>query len=279
MHVPRQASLLTPPPPLRPFYIDVMNLARSSSLLVAASFVLASCTSYGATGQAGFAYMKVGGGLALDSGTGGSVASIEQDIDSAFGLGDAQGSPYLRGQIDAGVPVLTASVFWLKESGQGQLDDPFGGLVTGTTVDTQLDLTVAKIAATFDFDLWLLKLSPGILFDVFAIDFDARESVLGSSEDIDEMVFVPMPFLRAEAGFGPVNATAEIGYIDVSGLDNSGGRFLDFEAMIEFYPLPLGHLFTGYRYIGIDANGDSGTESFATDLQIQGWVLGGGLRF
>ncbi|MCK5942732.1 MAG: hypothetical protein KAI24_12220 [Planctomycetes bacterium] len=239
---------------------------------------LGGCVPVGITGQVGYAHVRVGGEIALDDG-GGSPSQNEQSVESAFGLGDWQGSPYLRAQVDAGGPVLTTSLFRLREEGRGQLADSFGGLPSGTTVESSLDLGVAKISAAYDFDLGLVKLAPGVLFDVFALDFSARELTLGSREEIDEIVFVPMPFVRAEAGVGPFTAVGEIGYLEVSDLGDNEGRFLDAEVMVEWHPLPLGHFFAGYRYIDVDGSGKTGDESFSTDLQIQGWTLGGGIRF
>lgn len=223
--------------------------------------------------------MSVGGELALSADSGGNPTAINQGIDSAFGLGDDQGSPYYRAQIDLGAPVITASTFWLREANQGQLANSFGGLPSGTPVNSRLDLAVAKITASYDFDLGLVKLSPGVQFDLFALDFDVREPTLGGSEDIDDIVYVPMPFLRTEAGLGLVSAIAELGYIELPGGANNAGQFFDLEAMLEWHPLPLAHVFVGYRYISIDGEGDTGTADFATDLQIRGWVIGGGLRF
>tara|TARA_R110002072_G_scaffold302499_1_gene485864 strand:- start:17152 stop:17928 length:777 start_codon:yes stop_codon:yes gene_type:complete len=252
------------------------DMFRTLLVLLLASF--AGCVPFGVSGQVGYTQMKVGGELALTTGSG-ALDAIEQGIDSAFGLGDGQGSPYLRGQMDFGAPVVSASIFWLRESGQGQLADSFGGLVQGTAVDSRLDLAVAKLTASYDFDLGLVKVSPGVLFDVFALDFQAREQSLMSSEEIDDIAFLPMAFLRAETGLGPVSAIAELGYLEFSDGDDNDGQFLDFEAMIEWYPLPLGHVFAGYRYIRINGEGDTGSGDFATDLQIQGWVIGGGVRF
>lgn len=251
---------------------------RAPLLALLVVTMLSGCVPVGFTGQVGYARMKVGGDLALDNG-GGSSPAIEQGVDSAFGLGDSQGSPYFRGQLDLGGPVFSGSIFWLRDEGQGQLQDAFGGLPAGTAVAGRLDLGVAKLSAVYDLDLGPLKVSPGVLFDVFALDFSARELTLGSREEIDDVVFVPMPFVRAEAGLGPVTAVGEVGYLEVSSLGDNEGRFLDFEAMLEIHPLPLGHVFVGYRYLGIDGSGDTGDEAFATDLQIQGWVVGGGIRF
>jgi len=258
-----------------------MNHSPSLRLALLSLFAapwIAGCSSIGATGQVGYAVMEIGGDLALDTG-GGPGASVEQSVDTAFGLGDAQGSPYFRGQLDASGPVFTGSIFWLEDSGSGQLDGAFGGLPSGTGVDGDLELGVAKISAAYDIDLWLVKVAPGIMCDVFALDFTARELTLGSTEAIDEVVYVPMPFVRAEAGFGPVTAVGELGYLEVSDIGDAGGRFLDFEALVEVNIAPLAHLFAGYRLIDMDGDGNTGDDVYGVDLQLRGWTIGGGLRF
>lgn len=238
-----------------------------------------ACVPVGVTGQMGYAHMEVGGELALSAAVGANPSAINQGIDSAFGLGERQGSPYYRAQVDLGAPVVTASAFWLRESGDGQLANSFGGLLSGAAVNSRLDLTVAKVTAAYDFDLGVVKLSPGVQFDLFALDFDVREPAFGASEDIDDVVFVPMPCLRAEAGVLGATAALDLGYLEMSGSDGNDGQFFDMEAMVEWPLAPLAHLFVGYRYISIDGEGDTDTADFATDLQIQGWIIGGGFRF
>ncbi|HEB52185.1 MAG TPA: hypothetical protein ENI87_02900 [bacterium] len=241
------------------------------------TLLLLGCVPVGASGQVGYARMKVAGQLALDAA--GNQGSIEQGVDSAFGLGQGEGSPYYRAQVDFGGPVVTASAFWLRDSGRGELADAFGGFASGTSVASRLDVAVAKIGASYDFDLGLVKVSPGVLFDVFALDFSARELTLNGREEIDDIVFVPMPAVRAESRLGSFAVVAELGGIAASGSGDNEGRFFDAEAMLEWSPLPLAHLFAGYRLLDIDGSGRSGTESFAVDLQIEGWMIGGGVRF
>jgi hypothetical protein len=38
-------------------------------------------------------------------------------------------------------------------------------------------------------------------------------------------------------------------------------------------------LLAGYRFIDIDGTGETDTESFGVDLQLQGWFIGGGVVF
>lgn len=240
---------------------------------------LGACSSVGVTGQVGYTQMQVSGNLALTSGTGPVSAASEQDIGSAFGLGDRQGSPYLRAQADLGVPVLTLSAFQIEESGAGTLESTFGGLSTNTPVRSDLEITNAKASLTFDIGLGPVKVSPGLALDVFDLYFKATETQFGNSETIDELIPFPLLFLRAEAGLGPVSCVGEIGFLETPEIDGAKGRVLDLDVMVEWSVLPLVEVFAGYRLIDIAARGQTDTESFDADLQIDGWVLGGGIRF
>ena len=35
----------------------------------------------------------------------------------------------------------------------------------------------------------------------------------------------------------------------------------------------------GYRHVDLDGSGDAGSDRFAADLHLQGWTIGGGVRF
>lgn len=253
--------------------------APLASLLLAAG-----CAPIELTGQVAFAQPRVGGRLALgeEAAPGGGVPSPPasgQGIDSAFGLGTAQGVPFLRGQAAFGGPVATASLLWVRDSGEGRLDTSFGGLPAGTTVVTDLDLAVARFGLGYDFDVGPLRVGPGLLADVFALQFRASEVLLGNREEVDDVVLVPLPSLRIGADVGPVRATAELGFLDVPNVGDTRGRFVDIEGLVEWRVLPFGHLFAGYRHIDVDGKGETESRAFAVDLRISGWILGGGLRF
>ena len=111
--------------------------------------------------------MAVSGDIGLSSGIGGLPASAHQDVDSAFGLGDSQGSPYGRAQLDLGVPVLTVSAFRFEEQGTGELSGSFGGIPASTSIESELSFTNIKASATFDIDLGPVKVAPGLAVDVF----------------------------------------------------------------------------------------------------------------
>src|SRR5262245_8896349 len=168
------------------------------------------CAPLRVSAQAGYTQVAVSGDMALESGSSSGPPQTSQDIESAFGLGDEQGSPWLRVQFDCGVPVLTASGFWLKETGTGVLDENFGGLPTATPVTSDLDLGVGKFSCTFDIEFGPVKLSPGLAVDVFDLEFSVTEISLGNREEIDEILAVPMLFLRGEASLDVLGFVAEV---------------------------------------------------------------------
>jgi len=255
--------------------IPTKTLGACGILLLTA----AACAPLRVKAQAGYTQTAVSGKMALESGSGSGSPQQFQDIESAFGLGDEQGSPWVRAQVDFGVPVLTASAFWLKESGTGVLDENFGGLPTATPVVSDLDLGCGKFSCTFDIELGPVTLAPGLAVDVFDLDFRVTEISLGNSEEIDEILAVPMAFLRAEASLDVLGFVAEVGYLDSPEIEGNEGKFLDVEAMIECAVLEHGSLVAGYRLLDLDANGKANEDSFAIDLQIRGWFIGGGIRF
>lgn len=244
-----------------------------------AMLLLGACAAPSGAIDVGYTMMAVSGDIALSSGVGGVTSGSNQDIESAFGLGDDQGSPYVRAQLDLGSPVFTASGFMFSESGQGVLDATFGGIPGSTPVETELDFANVKFSMTFDIPLGPVTIAPGLGVDVFDLHFKATETTLGNSEEIDEIVPVPLLFLRAQAGLGPVTFVGEGGYIDTPDMDGAGGTVLDLEARVDWQILPMLALFAGYRRIDIDAYGETDSESFAVDLLVDGWMVGGGFRF
>ena len=79
---------------------------RFHSLFVAVPLVgLAGCYQFEVTAQVAYAQMSLDGDLGYAT-AGSSTPAVAQDLESGFGLGDDQGTPYARVMIDTGVPVL-----------------------------------------------------------------------------------------------------------------------------------------------------------------------------
>ncbi len=249
---------------------------RFRPLLASAVACLApACVSPEVSAQLGYTSMAVSGDLALREG--GSNTG-PQDIGDTFGLGSSQASAFGRVDVDLGVPEFAASLFWLRESGSGVLADDFGALPAGTAVSSDLDLGVAKLVAAAGFDLGPVTIAPGALFDVFSIDFRATATAFGGREEIDEIVMVPMPFVRGEWTIGTVRLAGEFAWLDTTGLTATAGRFFDVEALVEWQAWKDVSVVAGYRAIDADAEGDSAGD-IHIDLQVRGWFVGGGLRF
>lgn len=246
------------------------------ALGVAGVAVLAACSTAAYEVDAGYARMAVDGTVALATGTSGIGNAVDQDIDSGFGLGDERGSTFLRFGASFGGPSLCASGFFVHDRGSGVLAATFGGLAQATPVSSDLELGNAKLGAAWTFDVGPVSIAPGVALDVFDLDFRASDQA-GNAEILDELVAVPLAMLRAKAALGAFWASGEVGYIEASTGGSGRSTFLDAEATLGWSPSPATRVFVGYRFIDVDATGDTGTESFGLDLRIEGWFLGGGV--
>jgi hypothetical protein len=256
-----------------------MNLTPPALLAAAfaAAFGCGSCTQMHGTAQAGYSQMAIDGRVALSTAGGG--ASIDQDVDSAFGIGDPQGAPYVRAQLDFGTPVLTASAFTFNESGSGTLNANFGSITSGTPVNSDLRFTDAKVSLAFDIPLGPIKIAPGLAADLIYLEMNVRSTLSASSEDLKVFAPVPMGFVRAEADLGVVGLVGEFGYVKNPNIGDVEGTLWDGEVMAELRAGRALLLFAGYRTISVNGSGTVDNQDFSTDLRISGWTIGGGLRF
>lgn len=253
---------------------------KANTLAILALGALSSaCSFVGASAQLGYTMATVKGTAALASGKGGVPPNSDQSLDSALGIGDAVGSPYLRGQLDLGTFVLTGSLFSLDESGSGTLQNTWGSLAGGSTVESDLKFTNAKLSGSFDFGLGPIKVSPGLAVDLIDLRLTATETTFGNSAEIDSFLPLPMLFCRAEGDIGIVTAVVEGGYLHLPEIGGNEATLIDLEALLEVRAAPLLHFFAGYRRIDLDGFGETSDSSYALDALVDGWVIGGGLRF
>jgi len=253
----------------------IVRMSRLLLLAVVGSPWVASCATVETEVRAGYLQLNVDGNVALA--TGSSATGVEQDLRSAFGLGDERGSPFVRADFDFGGPVLSASGFWFRDDGTGRLNADFGGLVGTPVVTSDLEIGCAKLAAVWDVEIGPVTLSPGLAFDAFDFEFRASD-LAGNSEVIDEVLGVPMLLLRGGVQVGPAELLAEIGYIEAP-MNGETSRFLDAELALAVEVASGWSVFGGYRFIDVDGNGDTETQSFAVDVQLRGWTIGGAVAF
>lgn len=249
---------------------------RTPTLMLASVALMAmtACSLPTANVQAGFANLSLDGNVGYV--TGAATTSIDQDVESAFGLGDEQGSPVVRGQIDFGVPVLTVSGFQFEDEGQGTLNATFGSLTAGVLVDSTVDLQTARASYAFDIGIGPVSISPGIAVDYFDLSIKATNGLI--TEEVDLNGPLPLGFLRAQVDFGKVGAFVEAGYISAD-VDDVDGELLDIEAQLYVRPWSVLELFVGYRHLEMDLEGTIDDDSFDTDLTVSGLMFGGGVTF
>lgn len=246
-------------------------------ITVAALLGLCSCYQLEVSAQAGYAQLALDGDLGYVGGS--SNAEIRQDIESAFGLGDDQGSVYGRASVDFGVPTLTASGFLFEDEGQGILTTDFGdNLVANTPVASEFSMANAKVSYVFDISLGPVTISPGLAADFVDLSMEVRDTLGIVSEKVELQAPIPLAFLRAGLDFGIVGAMVEGGYMQVD-IDDVEAKMLDIEALVEVRPLDWLNVFVGYRSIEVQAEGLIDEDQADIDIGVSGWLIGGGIRF
>lgn len=245
-------------------------------LVAAPMLVLPSCYQFQVSAQAAYAQLALDGDIGYQSGS--TSASISQDVQSAFGLGDDQGAPYGRVMLDMGTPVLAVSAFSFDEQGTGLLQANFGDIPAGIGVNSDFSMQSAKVSYAFQIDLGPVAIAPGLAVDYFDLNIDVQDVFGAFQESVDLAGPVPMLFLRAEADLGIAAAVVEGGYMEID-IDDVTASLLDLEAVVEVRPTDLVHLLAGYRLMNLKADGLIDGDTFDTDFTLSGFFVGGGIRF
>lgn len=254
----------------------------SFAALLVAILTLGACSAPGLRTHVGFAQYELDGTIGLSPTSGIPVNSI--DLGNDLGLDEADPSLQARVELDAGPIRLTATGFRYADSGNGTITGNFGGIPIGTSVTSSIDLMNAKIALTADlldtglFGVVELRLSPGIAVDLFDIQSSVASTSGGLTEDIDELLPVPMPFLQAEVQVDDFSAVVDVGAVSLS-FDDFDGTFVDLEGFLSYRPVGPVELYAGYRYVILDTNGTFDGEDFLADLEVQGFFVGAGVIF
>jgi len=261
-------------------------------LVLCIPVALQSCISIPSIAiHAGFASLALDGDIGFtpattDSGNararssdGSSGSAIKQDIDEALGLGDRGTSPYLRAEIDLGMPVLSLSGLIFEDSGNGVLQQQFGNnLPASTPVSSDFELTNLKAALAFDLGFGPVTISPGIALSYLDLKVGA-EDVLGVfREELDLQAPIPLAFVRATIDLAYVALVAEIGYMEID-VKDLRAEMLDIEALLEVRPTKMLNLFVGYRSLQVQAEGRINDDRVDIDVGLSGFILGGGIRF
>ncbi|MFO1076297.1 MAG: hypothetical protein U1E73_01065 [Planctomycetota bacterium] len=249
-----------------------------SRVFLLAPLCLTSCYQFVVTGQVGYSQLGLDGDLGYVNGT--SSIAVQQDLQSGFGLGDDQGTPYARASVDLGVPRIAASGFLFSDEGRGQLTANFGGnLTAGTFVDSKFDLGMAKASFTFDIPIGPLTLSPGLAVDFVDLSINVKDTLGIATEDVELKAPLPLGYVHGDLALGSwVNLVAEVGYVQVD-VKDINAKLLDIEALVELNAIGPVNLFAGYRKIQLDGDGAIDNDNFDISVGLSGFLIGGGVRF
>jgi len=250
---------------------------HSTSVLLILT-ALGACTPSAFRAAGGVALMTVGGQVSLDNSSGSAaLGAVRNDLDDALDLDDNNVSPYLRFDVDFGSHRVSLSGFAFDEEGDGVLANDFGDITSGTAVRSKMDFLNIKAAYSYGLiDLEFVRVAPGIAVNTLLTDIEV--SALNSFEQVESVVGVPMPFLQAEVGLGPVSAVFDVGAMDID-LNDADGTYWDLEGVLMVRPSDSVDIFAGYRYIDLDSDGTADARSFDADLALRGWIFGLGITF
>ncbi len=262
---------------------------RPFLLLAALLAAFPACTSLDVTAQAGYAQMSLSGDVGyyepINSSTGGPTGAVNppplEDVDSGLGIGGSYGAPYLRAEVDCGVPVLTVSSFSYKASGSGEIQDQFGGIVAGgTPVPVSSDFEVFDVKTTYVFEIPIgpVSIGPGVGLDYLDMKLRVRDVSLA---DQTANLSVPAPFgvVRGEVDLKWFSFVGELGYMSAD-VGDVEARIVDIEALLMVRPARWANLFVGYRSLALDAKGSlDGSDYVDANVVLSGFMIGGGFEF
>lgn len=232
--------------------------------------------------QARVAYAQLGlaGDIGLGDSSGGAVGDARVDLQDDLGLDHPVGTPYFNGELSTLAGNVSLSAFSFSQNSRGQLSGDFGDLPSGQQVATDFDITSVKAFYSYDvLELGPLRLAPGLGIDLLETQTTVSTiSAPSAFEEIEVLAPIPMLFVEAEVDLKIVSAEIEVGGSSLS-FSDADGTFWDIEAQVVGSIMPLVDLYAGYRFISIDADGTSEGQQFRANLDVQGWFIGGGIRF
>jgi hypothetical protein len=247
---------------------------------LAALALVAACTPTRYRADIGAAMVEPSGDIALQNSAGTlNLGLAKNDLEGDLDLGEQETSPYLRLEVDWGPQRVRASGFGFEDTGSGLLANDFGDLLAGSAVGTSIEFF--NVSAAWSYDLVpgeSFRVGPGLQFGFYSLDVSAQAVGFAAFERVSTDVLVPELFVAGEADFGWGSLVAEIGWMEAS-LRDASGRYWDVDALVRVHPASQIELFLGYRYILMDADGLAASRDFAGDVNVSGWLVGGGVRF
>lgn len=262
-------------------------MRRFATVSLAGAFVaLSGCSS--ASVDVGYLNLELSGDIGYARGA--TNVSGQADVANGLGQGGEVGSPYGRVELasDAGAfgSGLFVSGFMYENSGTGTLTASYGNISAGTQVSSDFSIMNAKVGFYLSFDIGdVLFIRPGIALDMFLPDMTVTSQLVPSlSEQIDDPGGVPLPYLQVGLDTGIVSGFVEVGYLPLDTKDlNLGSEYdvesetLDVEAMLRVRPTKFVEVFVGYRMFSLELEGRLEQDTVDIDIDLKGFMIGGGL--
>ncbi|MBL8729572.1 MAG: hypothetical protein JNM25_14150 [Planctomycetes bacterium] len=249
-----------------------------SLLLAATSLAFTACVGQTYRVDVGAMFAKASGNVTLQNSAGNLQLFQEKNfLDNDLGVGDIEPSPYLRLQADQEQHRLRAHGFGVDATGSGTLAGDYGDLAGGSQVTTSLRFLAAGL--TYSYEIARdenYRVGVGAALNWYSLDVSARSSV--GRESVQTDVLVPMPYLEVEGFLGPLTAGANLGLMSAD-LGDANGRYIDLETYVRWQAVEQLDVMVGYRYLVMDPAGRASSRDFDADVEIQGFFVGGGVRF
>lgn len=249
--------------------------------LLALLMPLVACAPSQVRGDIGGIMPQLRGTMALQNSAGSLQLGNEMNnVDSNLGVGDSEPAPYLRLEADWGRHRVRASGFGFSSSGTGTLGGDFGDLPAGSAVSSSMQFFNISTAWSYDLlGMPGIRLGPGVQLGFYSLDVTVNAASPSGSEKVATDVLVPQPFLDGEIDIGTIIALQANAGLMSANLGDANGRYWDVEALVTCKPAPGFELIAGYRYILLNASGTATGRDFDANLDIRGFLLGGGIRF
>jgi hypothetical protein len=244
-----------------------------------ALWLLAGCAPQMLRVDAGAAFIKVRGDVALQNSAGTLVlAQDRNDLQDDLGVSEQEVSPYLRAEAQWDRHRVVLSGFGYESSGSGVLANDYGDIPAGTSVASSMDFLAVTGSWSYDLvpsETW--RLAPGVQLGYYLLDLSVS-SQAPAFESVSSDVLVPRPYVEGEVAFGRFSLTASLGLI-YADFGDADGRYWDAEAMVRARLFEGLELLGGFRYLTMDAFGQAGDRDFDVDLEVAGWFVGGSIVF
>ena len=227
--------------------------------------------------DAGAMFARARGEVALQNAAGTLDLGSNQNSLGALDVDGREAAPFLRLETRHDKHRFQLNGFDLESDGNGTLTGDFGDIPSGSSVSAALDFLAINGVYTYEvLRKKNLRLAVGAEVAFYQLDLGV---IAGASrESVTTDTIVPMPHVEAETFFGDFSALGSIAAMGAD-LGDGSGRYFDTSLTVRWKVLPEFDVFGGYRFLLVDAYGSASGRDFDSDVEVQGWFIGGGIRF